>query len=190
MSYRGGERSESSYGQNLNKAIREGRTEKQRQRDFKQKAIMAAIQAGLQGGRGMLGAYESKQLQAKQRDHRLLESSEVYAAPEYEGRTGDPPAWLGAHGEGNTDALQREPQTEPDVISGAKGALGRQGVNRAAQAVTIGGYHSPDGLEDSFNEASSDARDIQTGVGMMKSRHIGNEERRLADVDNNPWGNY
>ncbi len=57
--YRGGERRESRYGDELVKAIREGRTESQRKRNFNQKLIFAAANGALAMGSGMAKSMRS-----------------------------------------------------------------------------------------------------------------------------------
>lgn len=61
--YRGGDRRTTVHGAALIKAIQEGRTERQRSRNFNQKLKVAGIQAGLQGGRALYGYLDQKDKQ-------------------------------------------------------------------------------------------------------------------------------
>ncbi len=96
--YRGGERRESRYGDELVKAIREGRTERQRKRNFNQKLVFAGIQGALALGRGAAGATDSY----NQKQEAEAKDRADYAAappPNYRPMAAGPddaklPAWL------------------------------------------------------------------------------------------------
>ncbi len=191
--YRGGPRQISPWGAERIKAIREGRTEGQYQRNFNTNAIVTAAKGAAQVGGGILSGIKSKQLQKQQaekdaaraqagkdlelsqgqeradmervnqgaaRDKSLMRSSEQYASPDYTGRTSADstvPSWL--------DDSMRRYSMEDD----AKDALSRQGANDAAHDAPVGGQYTKDGAATSYGNADSQARDMQTGTGLMKS---------------------
>lgn len=59
--YRGGDRHTTVHGAALIKAIQEGRTNRQRRRNFAQKMTVAGIQAGLMGGSGLVNYLNAKE---------------------------------------------------------------------------------------------------------------------------------
>ena len=102
--YRGGDRRTSVHGDRLVNAIENGRTEKQRQRNFEQKLVFAGLQAALQGVRG--GLEHSRQFDKDEaartldarREAQLLKGvdskvPDYVTAPTAEG-DGRLPAWL------------------------------------------------------------------------------------------------
>lgn len=96
--YRGGDRHTSGHGDALIKAIREGRTEKQRRRNFEQKLAFTGVQAGLQGLRAGIGYAQSQDAEAE----RKAENRANYLkepAPDYKPMAAGPndakvPAWV------------------------------------------------------------------------------------------------
>lgn len=95
--YRGGGRHQTQHGAGLIKAIREGRTDKQRQRNFEQKLAFAAIQAGLQGTRAGIGLASRPDEEDAKRREDLVEYVKT-PAPDYKPMATAPddavPAWL------------------------------------------------------------------------------------------------
>ncbi len=173
--YRGGERQESSYGQALIKATREGQTRGQKDRDFRNKAIMAAAQAGLMGIGGIISGAASSNLKDEQNQRDLYKSSQKYAAPDYQGPEGAPPEWLGQHGEGNADAIQRA-----HSMSEAAQAVDRSDANDRAMGAPMGGYMTPDGLEKTHQLGSSMARDMNTAEDEIKKGGMMNSLPRVS----------
>ncbi len=166
--YRGGGREMSRHGAGLVKAINEGRTERQYRRNLEQKIAFAAVQAGLTGLSGAVSADESNKLQAKQA---LRSSADKYKAPEYTGRAGDVPDWLGKAGEGNTDVLQPSGPADmpyaPDVISSADNASSRLKANQARENAPMGGWYTAQARERENGESSALANDMVTAeMGM------------------------
>ena len=190
--YRGGEREMSRHGAELVKAIREGRTEKQRNRNFNQKLAFAAIQGGLTGVGAGLSAASSNALQEKQKEDALRRSSDKYKSKDYVGREGSPPDWLGIAGEGNADMLRRTPSYEPDVISAADRASGAMRSNASRESAPVGGRFSP-GIRDSkYDEVDMLSRDINTArEGMRTAEPLGNRRPGVApDTEPEPYPEY
>lgn len=135
--YRGGPRQQSGYGQELVKAIREGRTERQRSRNFDQKLAFTLGQAAITGVGGALSGADSYAENEKRKSARrdqathdftdqvadryrarmtkedaLRESSRQYEAPEYEGKEAELPAWLTGGGTDMSLPSEHEAPTE------------------------------------------------------------------------------
>lgn len=160
--YRGGPRQQSGYGQELVKAIREGRTERQRSRNFNQKLIFGAIQGGLAMGQGMAGSVSSHNAKMRAQEGELRHSADKYAAPEYTGRESAPPEWLGQSGEGNADLIQR-----------ADEANSRMSLNGSRELAPVGGQYTPKARENEDMQSSAMARDMQQAeLGMRQANGI------------------
>lgn len=96
--YRGGDRHRTSYGDELVKAIREGRTERQRRRDFNERLLFSGAQAGLQGIRAGIGLAEHADTVDGQRRQALKDYIRA-PAPDYKpmpasGDDASVPSWL------------------------------------------------------------------------------------------------
>lgn len=185
--FRGGPRQQSVYGQELVKAIREGRTERQRNRDFGRKLVQGAISlgaTGLQAGLGKMSADAAKEESAKaSADEALRSSAAKYGATNYIGPSGSAPDWLGNAGEGNADLLQRGEgplaQSEPDVISAADKASSNLSMNASRENAPIATWYTPEARQKEDNESSALVNDFKTaefgmrhgdgGGGMMGS---------------------
>ena len=105
--YRGGDRHGSSYGEALNKAIREGRTERQRSRNFDQKLAMAGVQGGLTLLAGGAKAAHSRDLRDEQKAKDVAEyaNSPVQNYKPMADAPGDAklPGWLTGQGGDTTE---------------------------------------------------------------------------------------
>ncbi len=157
--YRGGPRQQSGYGQELVKAIREGRTGQQQRRDFGRKLTMGVIQGGLTAASGIASGVHSNNENARRELH---QSSEQYAAPEYRGRSGEAPEWLGQAGEGNIDVIQR-----------AEAADSRMGMNASRELAPIDGHYTPAARENENAQAGALVRDMGTAeMGMRQATGI------------------
>lgn len=174
----------SGYGADYVKAIKEGRTQQQQNRDLREKIIMGGIQAGLTGARAAGEVSNHDDLMKKQADAKLMASTEQYKGRgPYTGPQGKPPAWLGQAGEGNHDELQAEaPADAPDWMhqpktmqQRAEEALANGQQNDSADTAPLGGYFTPDGSQNSINQANALQNDMKTaedgmrGGGMMGS---------------------
>ena len=183
--YSGGERHMTSYGAEAVKAIEEGRTQRQVDRNLKEKIVMGGIQAALMGARGVAGAKASGDLQAKQKDDSLRQSASLYApaTAHHEVSTAAAPAWLGQAGEGNHDELTPDAPTEgPDWMHQPKSmqqraeeALAAGGQNASANDSPLGGYYTSDGSQKAQQDSAALTNDMKTaedgmrGGGMMNS---------------------
>ncbi len=170
--FRGGSRQQSAYGQELVKAIREGRTERQRDRDFNRKVVQGIIGAGataVQAGMANVANDRAKRASA---DRALHDSSDKYMAADYTGRTGDAPDWLGKAGEGNSDMLQRGEgpleQYEPDVISAADKASSNQDMNASRETAPVATWYTPAAREREDNDSNAMANDFKTAEFGMR----------------------
>lgn len=181
--YRGGEMRMSEYGQQAAKALREGRTEGQRKRDFTRKLLITGVQMGLAGASGIASANHREGERNKRKramaDAELMSSTEKYRAPDYTGPKGDVPEWLGARGShGNTDMLQRqEPKQAPDWAH-----QGKSLEQRASEALE--GQPSGPPAADPFlkaqeeEEAHKSLARRQTGIHPVGGGMMGSLPRR------------
>ena len=183
--YSGGERSQSSYGADAVKAIQEGRTQSQVDRNLREKIMMGGIQAALMGARGMAGAKASDDLKKTQAQGDLRKSAEQYApaTAHHDVRSDGAPEWLGQAGEGNSDALQAQgPSDGPDWMRQPKSmqqraeeALANGQQNDSANDAPLGGYYTTDGSQKAMQDSSALTNDMKTaedgmrGGGMMGS---------------------
>lgn len=120
--YRGGDRHRSIYGEELIKAIREGRTERQRSRNFNEKLVFAGAQAGLQGIRAGIGYSDSKDKADAARRSDLKDYVGT-PAPDYKPMAASPtdakvPEWLSSNGAKSGD--RTELAIDNDVIAATK----------------------------------------------------------------------
>lgn len=181
--YRGGEMRMSEYGAQAVKAIREGRTESQRRRDFARKLAVTMTQAGLMGAAVAAKGAHSKEEAAKHKqkmgDNALMASTEKYRAPDYTGPEGEVPDWVGARGsDGNRDALQpSEPSAAPDWAHQPKSL-----EERASEA--LAGRPAPKPTVDPLikaqqeEEAHRSLARRQTGINPMGGGMLGSLPRR------------
>lgn len=170
--FRGGPRQQSVYGQELVKAIREGRTERQRNRDFQRKLVQGGISLGFTGLQAGLGKMAADDAKAKAADQSLRDSAEKYGAPDYTGPSGSPPEWLGKAGEGDADMLQRGEgvlaQSEPDVISSADKASSNQDMNASRAGAPIAAWYTPEARQKEDNESNALVNDFKTAEFGMR----------------------
>ncbi len=175
--YRGGPRQQSAYGQELVKAIREGRTERQRDREFSRKLVQGAIGASATGMQAIMANAANDRAKAATADQALRDSSDKYAAKDYSGPEGGVPDWLGKAGEGNSDYLQRGEgplaQTEPDVISAADKASSNQSLNASREEAPVGGWYSEAAREKEDRESNALANDFKTAEFGMRGASQG-----------------
>jgi hypothetical protein len=127
MDYRGGDRGIGNYGAEYIKAIKEGRTQSQQDRNLREKIIMGAIQAHLAAGRGIIGHVQQNEQQAQQKQEAMAEYAKS-PIPNYhpmaaEATDAKLPAWLhGGQGDRSemamdnsvVDSLRRDPATNPN----------------------------------------------------------------------------
>lgn len=170
--FRGGSRQQSVYGQEYVKAVREGRTERQRDRDFQRKLIQGVIAAGATGVQAGMANAATNRLKQKTADEHLRASSDKYKAADYTGPSGNAPDWLGAAGEGNADMLQRGEgpleQYEPDVVSAADKASSNLSMNASRENAPIATWYTPEARQKEDNESSALANDFKTAEFGMR----------------------
>jgi hypothetical protein len=154
--YRGGQRAQSGYGQELVKAIREGRTERQRKRNFEQKLIFGAVQAGLTGLGGAVSASHSKSEAAKRL---AIENAKHAKWGEVTKETREMTPQV--QGEGMGDVLKQK----------ANEAVALQKLSDARSQATVNGEHAPGTINESADTVQMQARDLQRGIdGMREGR--------------------
>lgn len=194
--YRGGGREMSRHGAELVKAIREGRTERQRQRNLGQKIMFGAVQAALTGAGGVVSAGVSKQneLDAKREAAARAASAPL---PDYvakPGGTGVAPSWLHEGGVAGPVGDRTELAVDNDVTASlrkdpgpyeagsmtdrASAALAAQSMNQSRELAPIATWYTPAAREKEDREAGAIANDMRTaeqgiragGRGMMGSQ--------------------
>jgi hypothetical protein len=105
--YTGGGARMSSHGMSLIEDIKNGRTERQRRRDFDQKLALSGIQAGLMAASGLAKASDSedKEAAAKREDEEKLAASPLptYKPMKDEATDAKLPGWLTGKGGDTTE---------------------------------------------------------------------------------------
>jgi hypothetical protein len=117
--YRGGDRHRTQYGDALVKAIQEGRTRGQQNRNLGQKMVMAGAQAALQGGRAVYGKVTHDQKVEEDR-RKAMEDYIKTPAPNYKPMASEAtdaklPGWL-TGGQGDRTELG----IDNDVLASVK----------------------------------------------------------------------
>ena len=186
--YSGGERTQSSYGQQHVKAIQEGRTQSQVDRNLREKIVMGGIQAALMGARGIAGAKASGDLKRTQENkawhtnNDSIQAREKVAQGQHDTmeqdramQAGQVPDWMHDQPPGQADMISGGSGAQPDMISSAHGALDSLKQNDSANDAPLGGYYTTDGSQKAMQDSSALTNDMKTaedgmrGGGMMGS---------------------
>lgn len=168
--YRGGDRRESIYGQRAIQRIEAGQTERQRQRNFNQKLIMAGVQAALQLTRGGIEMKRHADMNQERID-KLAAKKAAHEAkappPDYKPMAAGPndasvPSWLSGdpNGPNSFTAWPGDPRNQVSEPSGA-----------------VANPYNTTEMMDKANEAlasndydDDDVKTIRGGRGMMGSQ--------------------
>lgn len=181
----------------LEQRINAGQTERQRDRNFKQKLLMAGLTGASRIGGGLLKAALDKKPEAQPlKDPHLHDYWDNVEASDRRAKGMDIPAWLksGKMSDEFPDPFEpnmsrpEAPAKGPDMSltshawsdsssDAAQKAIARDQKNAAAQDVPFAGIHARSGLERLNEAADTNTKDLHTGQeiinyagGMMRSK--------------------
>lgn len=174
--YSGGERHMTSYGADAVRAIEEGRTQRQVDRNLKEKILMGGIQAALMGARGVAGAKASRDHDNKVWDanNASIQAREKVAQGQHDTmeqdramKAGTVPDWMHDQAPGEVDMVSGS-GGQQDSVSLAGEAMGNMRQNASANDSPLGGYYTSDGSQKAQQDSAALTNDMKTAEGGMR----------------------
>lgn len=173
--YRGGDRRTTVYGQQAIQAIREGRTERQRKRNFNQKLIFNGVQAALQGARAGIGYANAKSEEAdrqKEAFHEYANSPVQDYTPMKDGqKDAKLPGWL----TGDPNYARTELGVDNDVTAAMnkvppENPYDPDPIMEKAEAALAANGDEPVKAKSTWGADDADEEQRKNGRGMMRSQ--------------------